>query len=106
MRLLEASGAAGLMLARGAIADPWLFQRLRGNQPATIPRAKRQQELCEYLRSLSERYCQLFDNETLVMFRLKDVLNHIQDEWFEDSRRALRRSKSLGKFRSILATLE
>ncbi len=28
------TGAAGFMFGRGAIADPWLFQRIRGEQPA------------------------------------------------------------------------
>ncbi|MFA6822281.1 MAG: tRNA-dihydrouridine synthase family protein, partial [Geobacter sp.] len=40
-RVLEQTGAAGLMLGRGAIADPLLFQRIRGQAPAEPDQAER-----------------------------------------------------------------
>ncbi len=93
------------MLARGAIADPWLFHRLRGDRAATTTQPERQREVCEYLHALSDRYCQHFADDTLVLFRLKEVLHHIHDNWFDETRRALCRCKSLHKFRAILESL-
>lgn len=103
--MLEHTDAAGLMLARGAIADPWLFHRLRGQRPTVVGIAQRRQELSAYLLALCHRYDEQFNDETLVLFRLKDVVNHIHDEWFAEPRYALRRCKKLDVFAKLVTQL-
>ncbi|MGB9081067.1 MAG: tRNA-dihydrouridine synthase family protein, partial [Desulfuromonadaceae bacterium] len=49
-RVLGETGAAGLMLGRGAIADPQLFQRLRGVENPEPGREERREELGRYLK--------------------------------------------------------
>ncbi len=51
-RVLSQTGAAGLMLGRGAIADPLLFERLRGNYSALSTPEQRAEELRDYLQEL------------------------------------------------------
>lgn len=104
-QLLGESGVAGLMLGRGAIADPWLFARLRGERPAVIDEAQRVQELRDYLLALHRRYLPLFCGDAQVLVKLKEVINQVPDEWFQKPRKALRKCKKLPPFIALLQGL-
>jgi len=105
-RLLEESGAAGLMLGRGAIADPLLFQRLRGSAPAEPDRAERAAMLQRYLGELLTLYGELFCGETQVLNKVKGVLATFDDADFEKAVRQLRKAKTTAAFGARLAELE
>lgn len=104
-RLLAETAAAGLMLGRGAISDPWLFARLRGERPAEVDEATRRAELREYLTALAARYVDLFSGDTQVLFKLKEVVNQIDDGWFTKPRKVLRKCKRLDRFLAEVASL-
>ncbi|MFH1019278.1 MAG: tRNA-dihydrouridine synthase family protein [Pseudomonadota bacterium] len=102
-RVLTETGAAGLMLGRGAIADPLLFERLRGRIPSESTPAAKVAELREYLRELLGRYQALFCGEHQILCKMKEVLCHVHDPEVAPLARQLKRSKSLAQFGELLA---
>lgn len=96
--VLERTRAAGLMLGRGAIGDPILFERLRGRAPAVSTRAERAEQLQRYLRSLVDGYRRVFCGEDQVLYKLKEVVTHVTDPDFAAATRDLKRSRSLACF--------
>ncbi|MFA6283466.1 MAG: tRNA-dihydrouridine synthase family protein [Desulfurivibrionaceae bacterium] len=101
-RVLAETGAAGLMLGRGAIADPLLFERLRGKYPDESTPAGKIDELREYLQALLTRYQALFCGEHQILCKMKEVLCHVHDPEVAPLARQLKRSKSLAQFRELL----
>jgi tRNA-dihydrouridine synthase len=105
-RLLAETGAAGLMLGRGAIRDPRLFQRLRGEAPAAPARAERAAELRYYISTLAERYEQIFNGDTQLLNKLKTVLAMLrEDPEFSRPVRGMLRSKSPATMLGLLESL-
>lgn len=99
LQVLAETGAAGLMLGRGAIADPWLFERLRGRAPAEPTREQRLQELSGFLLELQRRYGALFCGDTQILYKLKEVLAFTgADPALKEPVARLRRAKSLEAF--------
>ncbi|MEW6499931.1 MAG: tRNA dihydrouridine synthase [Thermodesulfobacteriota bacterium] len=104
-RVLAETGAAGLMLGRGAINDPLLFERLRGRAPVEIDDASRYAELRDYLRELLRRYQALFCGDQQVLCKMKEVLAQVRESAEVRSVRQLLRSRSLDQFVERLASL-
>ena len=100
-RVLAETGAAGLMLGRGAIAEPLLFERLRGRCPAELTPTAKLAELREYLQELLARYQALFCGEHQILCKMKEVLCHVHDPEVVPLARQLKRSKSLAQFREL-----
>lgn len=75
--LLEQSGARGLMIGRGVIRSPWLFnqirQQLRG-EPATLPTGR---QVLEYVLALFETQADAGRPEKTQCERMKKFLNFI-----------------------------
>ncbi|MFA6498388.1 MAG: tRNA-dihydrouridine synthase family protein [Desulfurivibrionaceae bacterium] len=103
-RVLTETGAAGLMLGRGAIADPLLFERLRDRCPGESAPTAKIAELREYLRELLIRYQALFCGEHQILCKMKEVLCHIHDPEVAPLARQLKRSKSLAQFGELLTS--
>ncbi len=101
-QLLAGAGVAGLMLGRGALADPLLFRRIRGELDNAPSEAVRRQELREYLEDLLQRYLVKFCGERQALMKLKDVLNFIPDEPLQRELRKLKRAISVARFRQLL----
>lgn len=104
-RVLEQTGAAGLMLGRGAIADPLLFQRIRGLAVAESGRAERTALLRHYLSELLNRYSPLFCGEQQVLGKVKTVLAFMDDDAFSKQYKALRKARTIQQFSAQLAVL-
>jgi tRNA-dihydrouridine synthase len=104
-RLLAESGAAGLMLGRGALADPLLFQRIRGLAPGAVDEPQRRKELAEYIGTLVPLYREKFCGERQALDKLKDVLSFIGDENLQRELKKLRRATSEAVFMAHLAGL-
>lgn len=102
MRILENTGAAGLMLGRGAIADPWLFQRLRGLAPADPSPAERGELLRRYLLELLSRYAGMFHGDMQILAKVKGVFATMDDPHFARLRKQLLKSRSVPAFRAVL----
>jgi tRNA-dihydrouridine synthase len=101
-RVLEETGAAGLMLGRGAIADPLLFQRLRGKANPEPAVDERRKEIPLYLQEIAAAYRELFCGDIQVLGKLKAIVVHMDDPALARDIRDLRRAKSLRAFESLL----
>lgn len=100
--VLQQTDCAGLMLGRGAIADPLLFLRLRGEadrQPSLDVRLK---ELGSYLRVMMESYSRLFCGDMQALGKLKAIVKHMDDAEMAKLLRKLARAGSLREFSTLL----
>jgi tRNA-dihydrouridine synthase B len=104
-RVLRETGAAGLMLGRGAIADPLLFERLRGRANPTPGADERGAALGSYLRGMVARYGELFCGDLQVLGKLKAIVSHMDDPELAKTLKELRRAKSLRAFEAVLEGL-
>jgi len=96
--LLETSGAAGLMIGRGAIADPLIFKRLRGQEPAQVSAAQKKRDACVYLNQVLVVYEELFCGDQQVLGKLKGVVSCFADPSLQHWVRRLRHCKTLPAF--------
>lgn len=101
-RLLQETEVAGLMLGRGALADPWLFQRIRGKLPGQVDEAQRRSDLFELLTDLLPRYLVKFCGERQALMKLKDLLNFIHDDCLQRDIGKLKRTKTAAAFSASL----
>jgi len=104
-RLLEETGAAGLMLGRGAIADPLLFRRLRGEAAPEPAVDERRLQLGRYLREMQVRYGELFCGDAQVLGKLKAIIFQMDDTELAKTLKELRRAKTLRAFDLLLQEL-
>ena len=75
--ILQGTGAAGLMIGRGAIRNPWLFHQIRqrhGGEPLFMPRGC---DVLEYVRELYEAVCTPEVKESSQVQKMKKYLNYI-----------------------------
>jgi tRNA-dihydrouridine synthase len=101
-RVLGETGAAGLMLGRGAIADPPLFRRLRGAVNCEPGREERREELGRYLREMLIRYGRLFCGDTQVLNKVKEIIAYLDDPELAKPLKELRRAKTMRAFEAAL----
>ena len=93
-RVLKQTGAAGLMLGRGAIADHKLFDRMRNKAPAEPTAEVRIDEVTNRLRLLLDGYQEIFHGDAQVMVKFKEVLSHIDAPELERLKKRLRKARS------------
>ena len=101
-RVLDETGAAGLMLGRGAIADPALFRRLRGVVNREPGREERRTELDRYLREMLIRYGQLTCDDTQVLNKVKEIIAYLGDPELSKPLKELLRAKTMRAFEAAL----
>lgn len=106
LRILEETGAAGLMLGRGAIADPLLFERLRIPNPAEPTTEETAVMLQRYLAELRERYSQLFCGEKQVLSKIKEVLTFIDAPEFLEQINKMKRVHSIAAMTDLINGLK
>lgn len=102
-RVLERTGAAGLMLGRGAVSDPRLFERIRRNAPPRPSGDERKREIAEHLELLLEGFVELFHGDAQVLAKLKETLSHIDDPNLVRWIRLLKKQKRVAKLAELLA---
>jgi tRNA-dihydrouridine synthase len=105
LRVLAETGAAGLMLGRGAIGDPLLFERLRGRTTAKPGIKERRAMLRRYLCDLLPLYCQLFCGDTQVLGKIKGIVANVEDSELDQELQQLKRAKTLQAFKSGIESL-
>ncbi|HJV33865.1 tRNA-dihydrouridine synthase family protein [Geomonas sp.] len=105
LRILKETGAAGLMLGRGGIGEPMLFERLRGRADAEPELAERKAMLYRYLSDLLPRYCKLFCGDAQVLGKVKGVVSNVVDHELERELKKLTRAKTLDAFREAVKEL-
>lgn len=104
-RVMAQTGCAGLMMGRGAIADPLLFRRLRGDYPAESTPNERLQEMKDYLTELLPRYKELFCGDQQALRKMKEVLSQYREPSLAKPVKGLLRCRNLGRFDELLAEL-
>ena len=75
--VLALTGARGLMIGRGAVRNPWLFQQIRQHrrgEPLTVPRGC---EVLAYIHALYEAVCFPGAREIAQVQRLKKFMNFL-----------------------------
>ncbi|MDH3998155.1 MAG: tRNA-dihydrouridine synthase, partial [Desulfuromonadales bacterium] len=104
-RILNQSGAAGLMLGRGAINDPLLFARLRDpSMPEPTP-TQQAATLQRYMLDLLPRYQELFCGDVQILNKLKNVLFFVAAPALAEPVTRLKRCKTLKEFIPIIDRL-
>ena len=101
-RILSETEVAGLMLGRGALADPWLFQRIRGELPSRVDETQRRLDLFEFISDLLPRYLARFSGERQALMKIKDVLNFIPDDCLQRDIGKLKRTTTVARFTALL----
>ena len=102
LELLKIPGLSGLMLGRGALADPFLFRRLRSASVEPPGAAERSAQLRDYIADLIPAYLAQFCGERQALMKLKDLLNFIPDPERQRVLGKMKRAQSLEKFRALL----
>lgn len=77
--ILRDTGARGLMIGRGAIRNPWIFDQIRARQRGDAPFLPRGRDVLEYITALHESVPQAGTPEHSRINRLKKYLNFIGD---------------------------
>lgn len=75
--ILQSTGAAGLMIGRGAIRNPWLFDQIRRHrrgEPVFVPGAP---EVLDYIRALYDAVCTPGIRESAQVQKMKKYLNYV-----------------------------
>ncbi len=104
--LLSTSQAAGLMIGRGALADPLLFRRLR-DQAAEAPSGEEIRTIhLQLLGELLTRYRQRYCGPTQVLAKLSTLLPYLQGAENQPHLNSLKRCKTLDAFAAQLQCLE
>ena len=103
-RVLEHTNAAGLMLGRGAVADPKIFDRIRGLAPPCPSGEERKRELAQHLQLLLDVYVDLFHGDAQVISKFKETLAHVDDPDLARWVKALKKQKRVAKIAELLAT--
>jgi len=104
-RLLAEDGVAGLMLGRGALSDPLLFQRIRNFAPSQVDERQRRAEFAAYLGDLLPRYLEKFCGERQALDKLKDVLSFVGDRSLQRELKNLKRATRIATFFEIIEQL-
>ncbi len=94
-RIWETTGAQGLMIGRGAIRNPWLFQQIRDafeGRDVVLPTGR---DVLEYIRSLYDSACAEDVPERCQVQRMKKYLNFLGEgigaDFLHDIRRVTTR---------------
>ncbi|WP_243372141.1 tRNA-dihydrouridine synthase family protein [Geotalea sp. SG265] len=106
LQILDETGAAGLMLGRGAIADPFLFRRLRQHDIREPDQDERKAMLQGYLRELLVRYGKVFCGEAQVLAKIKEVFHFVDEAHLEKPIKRLRKARNIGAFMAALEELQ
>jgi nifR3 family TIM-barrel protein len=101
--LLQQTKARGLMIGRGVIRSPWLFnqirQRLRG-EPVTFPTGR---EVLDYIRALWESQASFAAPEKIQCERMKKFMNYLGEGVPGDFLHRIRRCQTRAEFFGICA---
>lgn len=99
--LLARTGARGLMIGRGVIRSPWLFnqirQQLRGDT-VTQPTGR---EVAEYIRALWDTQASVHSAESVQCSRMKKFLNFLGEGVPGSFRHQIYRAQTAAEFHQI-----
>jgi tRNA-dihydrouridine synthase B len=71
------TGAHGLMIGRGAIRNPWLFQQIRQHNRGEALRVPTGHEVLDYVRALYDAVCSPDVREAAQVQKMKKYMNYL-----------------------------
>ena len=92
--VLQQTGAGGLMIGRGAIRNPWLFQQIRDHLAGKTPFVPCGRDVLNYIRALWEHSIKPETRESSQVMHMKRFMNFIglgvdaEGKFLHDIRRA------------------
>lgn len=97
---LDATGAAGLMIGRGAIRNPWLFSQIRDHFEGRTPYQPMLRDVREYVEILFNATRLPHLNEVANIAKMKKYMNFIGQGIGEEERflHGIRRAKTEAEF--------
>ena len=75
--ILQATGARGLMIGRGAIRNPWIFHQIRQQQRSEKLFLPRGLDVLEYVRTLYGAVCSPEVRESAQVQKMKKYMNYL-----------------------------
>jgi tRNA-dihydrouridine synthase len=75
--VLRLTGARGLMIGRGAIRNPWLFEQIRQHRRGEALFVPRGRDVLEYVRALYEAVCSPDVREAAQVQKMKKYMNYL-----------------------------
>lgn len=102
LSLLAEENVAGLMIGRGALADPELFRRIKEGLIDPPDEEQRRRVVARLIRDLLPVYLVKFCGERQALMKIKDLLNFIPDEHLQRDLKRLKRAVSLERFQMLL----
>lgn len=88
----------GVMLGRGAVANPAIFREIRGGKPLEA------RELSEFTDRLAERYLKVLGSETFTLHKLKEIWMYMM--WgFPSEKKILKAIKKATRLRELTAAI-
>jgi len=100
--VLQRTGAVGLRLGRGAIVDPWLFNRIRGTAPDKPDGEERRRELARHLSLLLASYETIFHGDAQILTKMKSVVAMIHDPDQAKWCKSIKKQKRVDNLRGLL----
>jgi tRNA-dihydrouridine synthase len=75
--ILRTTGAAGLMIGRGAIRNPWIFNQIRRHLRGEVPSPPRGRDVLAYIHTLYDAVCTPGVRECAQVQKMKKYTNFI-----------------------------
>ena len=100
--VLAQTGAAGLMLGRGALADPHLFARIRGTAPTQSTSDQRKADLAALWCDILDHYVDLFAGDAQVLAKFGSLIRHVDDPALKRWIKPMKKAKCVAQLREAL----
>lgn len=105
-RVTSTTKAHGAMLGRGAIADPWLFSRVRAARRGEVvvepTDAEYRQRLAEHYLRLLTAFEPIFCGDAQILAKLREHLAHVDSQACRKWIKALKKAKRLEQAIALL----
>ena len=105
LKILEETNSAGLMLGRGAISDPLIFERLRNRELSEPGDREVAAMLKRYLSDVLARYSGVFCGDKQVLDKFKNVLIFIDAPAFEKHLGKMKRVGTIDKMAEMIEAI-
>jgi len=96
--ILTQTKARGLMIGRGAIRNPWLFEQIRAHRRGEAPVTPKGHDVLDYIRALYDAVCTPGVRESAQVQKMKKYLNFVgmgvepTGQFLHDIRRVMTRA--------------
>lgn len=92
----------GVMIGRGAIANPAIFREIRGGEPLKA------EELIEFTHILSERYYEVLRSDAYTLHKLKEIWLYMMSNYPDEKKilKAVKKSSSVADLKNAIKEIK